>query len=518
MTGTIVLKKITTLASVSAVFLSRIGKPVWRVLTFSPSDDIISLKKVFCVSLGKGNVSAVFGSRFLSKIKIKGSRSYSFEEDRYPQPENLASSVVLAMNDLKAPRTDITLSIPKAWVIIKTAEFPSTVRENLANALSYELDRLTPFSPEDAFHNFRILKDDTGKLTILLMAAKADLIQQYIDALKERGINVSRITVNLSGMGTLCQYIEKGYDILYIEIDKNEYEGALFLDGSINGTLTGSFSSENEKSKIETISGEILSLLDAVKAQGRSPQIVFLLKGLNPSFQEQLKLQLNLPIKILDGTTMKLKPSWHQKGIPYAATGGVLESLWPRSKGLDLLKKGTYEKQKTPFALTTVIILAILAMWAFYMVAPLRIERKRLEQIDRQITLRKEDVKKVEVLKKEIETVGSEVSEITNFKGNRPMALNILKELTTTLPQSTWLTRVRVTETTVDIEGYASSATGLIPKLEASKYFKKAEFASPTFRDARQSADRFIIKMEIEGMRLEAPKKAADEGLEDEEE
>jgi Tfp pilus assembly protein PilN len=518
MTSAIVLKKITTFASESGVFLSRISRPVWRVLTFGPSDDIISLKRALCVSLEKRSVSIVLGSRFLSKIKIKGSRNYSFEEDRYPQPENLASSVALAMNDLKAARTDVTLSIPKAWVVVKTAEFPSTVKENLVDVLSYELDRLTPFSSEDALYDFQALKDDAGKLTILLMAAKADLIHQYTDALKERGINVNRVTVNLSGMGTLCRYIEKGTDALFVEIDKNEYEGALFLDGSINGILTGSFLSEDEKSKVETLSGEIVSLLDALKTQGRSPRIVFLLKGLNPSFQEQLKLHLNQPMKILNGTNMKLRPSGPQKGIPYAATGGVLESLWPKAKGLDLLKKGKYEKQKTPFALTTILVLAILVMWSLYMVAPLRIERKRLEEIDSQIKLRKEDVKKVEALKKEIETVDSEVSTIDDFKGNRPMALDVLKELTTTLPQTTWLTRIRITETTADIEGYASSATGLIPKLEASKYFKKAEFASPTFRDARQNADRFIIKMEIEGTKLEVPKKAAEEDSGDEEE
>jgi Tfp pilus assembly protein PilN len=303
-----------------------------------------------------------------------------------------------------------------------------------------------------------------------------------------------------------------------MEIDKNEYEGALFLDGSINGILTGSFLSEDEKSKVETLSGEIVSLLDAVKAQGRSPRIVFLLKGLNPSFQEQLKLHLNQPVKILNGTNMKLRPSGPQKGIPYAATGGVLESLWPKAKGLDLLKKGRYEKQKTPFSLTTILVLAILVMWSLYMVAPLRIEKKRLEEIDHQISLRKEDVKKVEALKKEIETVDTEVSTIDDFKGNRPMVLDVIKELTTILPQTTWLTRVRITETTVDIEGYASSATGLIPKLEASKYFKKAEFASPTFRDARQNADRFIIKMEIEGTKPEVPKKTAEEDSGDEEE
>jgi Tfp pilus assembly protein PilN len=79
--------------------------------------------------------------------------------------------------------------------------------------------------------------------------------------------------------------------------------------------------------------------------------------------------------------------------------------------------------------------------------------------------------------------------------------LNILKELTTVLPKTSWLTRVRITETNVEIEGYAGSATELLPKLEASPFFKKAEFASPTFRDARMNSDRFIIKMEIEGIK-----------------
>lgn len=517
MTGTIVIKKLTTLASTSSTFLRRIGRPVWRVLTFSPSDNIISPKKVLCVSIEKGALFVVLGSRFLSKIKIKGSRRYSFEEDRYPQPEGLASSVALAINDLGAARADVTLSIPKAWVIIKTAEFPSTVKENLANVLSYELDRLTPFNSEDALYDFRILKEEAGKLILLVMAAKADLIKQYIDALRERGTNVSRISVNLSGMGTLCRYIDRETDSIFVEINENEYEGALFLDGSITGILTGSFSTESEKSKADTISGEIQSLLDAAKKQDRSPQIVLLLKDTNPSFKELLKLQINLPVKILNETDIKLRPPGPQKGVTYTATGGVVESLWPKATGLDLLKKGRYDKQKTPFALTVVLILTILVLGILYMVAPLRIEKKRQEEIDRQIMLRKEDVKKVEVLKKEIENLNNEVSTIDNFKGNKPMVLNVLRELTTTLPQSTWLTRMRITETTADIEGYASSATGILPKLEASKYFRKAEFASPTFRDARQNADRFIIKMEIEGAKIETPPKTVGAGLEDEE-
>jgi general secretion pathway protein L len=142
-------------------------------------------------------------------------------------------------------------------------------------------------------------------------------------------------------------------------------------------------------------------------------------------------------------------------------------------------------------------------MWTLYIIAPLKIEEKRVIEIDRQIALRKDEIKKIVALKKEIEAVKTELSAISDFKQGKPMALNILKELTAILPKNTWLSRVRITETTVELEGYSASATGILSKLEASSYFKKVEFASPTFRDARMNADRFNIKMEIEGFTKE---------------
>jgi Tfp pilus assembly protein PilN len=131
--------------------------------------------------------------------------------------------------------------------------------------------------------------------------------------------------------------------------------------------------------------------------------------------------------------------------------------------------------------------------------------------------LRKGEVKKVQALKKEVDSMDKEIVTITDFKENRPMALNVLKELTSILPKNAWLSRVRITQTNVELEGYASSATGLLPKIEASQYFKKAEFASPTFRDTRMNADRFNIKTELEGVKKDETKKKAgtDEGEEE---
>ena len=106
-------------------------------------------------------------------------------------------------------------------------------------------------------------------------------------------------------------------------------------------------------------------------------------------------------------------------------------------------------------------------------------------------------MKKIEALKKDIETLSSGIKAINNFKKDSIPTMDVLKEITKILPDRTWLTRVRVTENSVEIEGYAASATEIIPKLENSKYFQKAEFASPIFRDQRQNNERFVIKMEL---------------------
>jgi len=495
------IKKITSITSTSTSKLKDVAGPLWNVLTFSPADNTISQKKSVAVSLEKGLLSVSYGSRFLSRLRVHGVRTYAFEEGKYPPPEGVASSLSLAINDLGAKGAQISLSIPKAWTVIKIAEFPVTVKESLSNAISYELDRLTPFSSEDAFYDFRILKESNDKITILIIAAKGSLVRPYIEALEASGMTPSSVAVNLSSIGALCQYVYKVKDFIFIEITKENYEGGLFLDGFLSGAFTENFETDEEQSKIDTLKEKIGYLMSVAQITSTQPSLIVLLRDRDPILEENVKHQFNMPVRILRESDVPFRASGYRKEIPFSAVGETVASLLPREDGLNLIKKGHREKTRTPMTFTVVLIMVLIAMWVLYMVAPLRIEGKRLEEIDRQVQVRKEDVRAVEVLKKEIDDLRLEISAVEDFKASRPMTLDIMRELTMITPKSTWLTRVRVSESTVNIEGYATSASTLLPKLEASKYFQKAEFASPTFRDKKMNADRFNIKMEIEGIR-----------------
>jgi len=185
--------------------------------------------------------------------------------------------------------------------------------------------------------------------------------------------------------------------------------------------------------------------------------------------------------------------------VSYPALGGLLAFLWNAAEGLNLITRGVRPRIKTPFWLTIPLLLGLMALTAFYWITPVKIETQRLALIDKQITQKKGEIKKVEALRKEIDAVTKERNIIGDFKNSRQMTIGLLKELTLVIPKDAWLTRVRISEKQVNIEGYAPSATVLVPKLEASPFFEKVEFASPTYRDPKLNQDRFQIKMEIEG-------------------
>ena len=390
MTTTKAIVKKRSILSGALAQTSGLGLSMWRMLSFSLADDRIAPLRRLMVVLESGGLSVAYHSRFLSRMKNRGSRRYPFEEGKYPTPESAASAAALAVSDLGAAGAQATLVIPGAWTIVKTAEFPLTVKENLPDVVSYELDRLTPLSPERAFYDFRIIAEDENRIRIMVAAMKAETLQPYLEALRGKGIAIRRVAIAPS------------------------VPGATGTDHRSQSAIAGE---------------------------------------------------------------------------------------------MNLLSKGIHPSPKTPMALTIILLSVLVALGLFWLVSPLRIAETRVEIIDREIASRRDEVKKVEGLKKELEGVEKEIAAIETFKSSRPVTLNLLKELTKILPMNTWLSRIRFTGSTVDIEGYAASATEILPRLEASGHFKKVEFASPTSRDARMNADRFSIKMEIEGLPKEKAKK-----------
>jgi Tfp pilus assembly protein PilN len=475
----------------------RSGRALWRVLSLSPADDLISFRKILAVAIDPEGASVSLGRRFLSRIKILDQRRFPAEEEGPPPAEWLASAVAVYLTEKGAIRTDIVLTVPKSWVIIKTADFPAAIRENLSAVVAYEMDRLTPFNPEEVYFDYRLLSEEEDRVRLLVLAARTDRIDPYLAALRAKGLRIAGLTTHLVGLECLSRYAGREGETIFLELREKGYEGGLFRKGAIAASLAGSFYGTGNGEKVEQVLEETAALATGAKTADRSLPVLINLADPNPALKELLKIRLTGPVGFLEETDLRLNLK-RTPGVAYSALGGLLSFLWNKAGRVNLLTRGKRTRARTPFWLTVPLLLTLGILTGIYWILPLQLETRRLALIDKQIIQTKGEVKKVETLQKEIEALTRERNMIADFKNSRRMSIVFLKELTVIIPKDSWLTRVRISDNQINIEGYAPSATLLVPKLEASPFFKKVEFASPTYRDPKLNQDRFQIKMEKE--------------------
>lgn len=475
--------------------IKHISERVWRVLTLGLIEGIIVPKKCLSVSLEKGSIAIVYGLLFLSKTRVKGSRRYFFDEGRYAQPENLALAISMAIDSLKAHGAEILLVVPKEWVLVRSAELPNVVKENLSSVVGYELDRLTPMSPDEAMYDYKVYGEKDGKIQISIAAMRTGTIKPYLDVLKEKGITLSKITSSITCLGTLGNTFAENETLFVLSVGNLGYEGCLAKRGIVCSGFHGWFLNDDKERHLDAIIDNLAAQIAKLREEGTSPSIVVC----NESGRAVLDYDVGIPVKILEQDDFRTVLGSTDLEIPCSPLGGLLEALRVKPGGFNLAGKGTEKPRRTPMAVTIALGCLILAMMVPYVVVPLEMEKRKLQDIRFEVLKRKVEAKKVEALKTEIEDISGEVSQIQSFKESAPLTISVLKELTTILPKNVWLTRSRITGETTEIEGYAAqSATELLQKLEQSQLFRKVEFSSPTVRDVRTNSDRFLIRMEME--------------------
>ena len=82
-------------------------------------------------------------------------------------------------------------------------------------------------------------------------------------------------------------------------------------------------------------------------------------------------------------------------------------------------------------------------------------------------------------------------------KQGLPPRLDLLLELTTLLPDDTFLERLQINGDTLQIIGQSARASALVGIVESSRLFGGASFVSPVTTDPRTGKERFVISARI---------------------
>lgn len=96
----------------------------------------------------------------------------------------------------RARRDAVVLSLPAGQVLRKTLDLPLVAEAELADLLRFELDRQTPFSPEQACYDYRVVGRDreAGRIRVEMAVAPREAVERALSIAAGWGIDPVLVT------------------------------------------------------------------------------------------------------------------------------------------------------------------------------------------------------------------------------------------------------------------------------------------------------------------------------------
>ena len=91
------------------------------------------------------------------------------------------------------------------------------------------------------------------------------------------------------------------------------------------------------------------------------------------------------------------------------------------------------------------------------------------------------------------------VAAIAGLKAREASRARVIEALTRLLPDTDYLTSLRIEGSVIEFAGYSASTATLVPLIERSGAFRKATPTAPATFDERAGRERFVIRAEIAG-------------------
>jgi len=113
-----------------------------------------------------------------------------------------ATAVVDAVRELMASQRiklkDVAVSVSGHSVILRKINLPVMTREELDESIQWEAEQYIPFDINDVNIDVSILNNhnDQGQMDVLLVAAKKDMINDYINVVREAGLQAGVVDVD----------------------------------------------------------------------------------------------------------------------------------------------------------------------------------------------------------------------------------------------------------------------------------------------------------------------------------
>lgn len=146
-------------------------------------------------------------------------------------------------------------------------------------------------------------------------------------------------------------------------------------------------------------------------------------------------------------------------------------------------------------ALAALALLLLLAAVAL----PITDKYRTIQALESRIQLATGRAEAALRLDEAVKSLESDSSFLTEKKLATPMTLEVINELTRILPDSTWINRLSIRGSEIQLQGQSAAAAELIPLLESSDIFGNPRFRSPVTRVQQANTETFYLSAEVTG-------------------
>jgi Tfp pilus assembly protein PilN len=397
-----------------------------------------------------------------------------------------------------APRT-VAIGLPRSAVTVKPVELPA-IGADTRDMIQFELERHLPFPTEDAGFDFVPLGETEPEAPadaarrVLIAAADRRVIDTALRLVQEARLRPRSITVAAHDLIALARIPSKARLVWIHRVD--EAIDLLFIAGG-GVVLSRTLPAADEAA----LALEIRRSFTLVKWRG--PDGIWVSGDMAPplGISDSPLMDLGAPVSAPAYTPLAREALESLEGGSRGARElATAVALSPSSPPLDLLPAALRPFRFTRAQLVTagVAVVTVAAILAAF-VAPGYRDGRRLKATNAEIARLDDQVRAVESMLKDLEGKRALLATVETLQDSALRPLPVLRELTELLPNDAWLTLLSIEPKGVELTGQANAASALIPLLENSPRFERAEFASPVTRGRDREQFRIQAAWETRG-------------------
>jgi Tfp pilus assembly protein PilN len=402
-------------------------------------------------------------------------------------------------------RENIVLGIPRKDLVLRYLDLPAEVADNLKQVVQYQVQSFEPTDEDRFYHDFLALRPNNGgkRLTVMLVMVRKKLLDEVLQFLSALGIRPVAVTGSSIGLSNLFLQNRKdsgNKTFILGDLGAAGFEILALHHGSLLYSRAGH--KEGDRSWKDLILREADEAASKIRLgpEGMLEKIVLAGESADAACDE---VKAALPdCQLIRDCIPVTVPIVNRPHIQEAAASlGLAYTGMVRHPSIKLnLLPSDKRVQKSLWAYVLAAVLSLVIVVLLGAIGYHRTAQSRtLERdLDREIKGLTASVEKVRGYERQTEALKKRIKSIEDLLNDRDMNLEVLRELTTKLPNDTFLRTYTWRDGTITINGLSASASDLIPELDKSPYLKNVVPRGVFYKDTATGKEGFTFEAKLE--------------------